>query len=408
MCGCGESDSREWLVSKDHGRSPSGSLEVRSEICFEMGSTGSGGAFTGDRVDRLYRIIRESESEDLSPGNSRGSFFAREGSALAISSPSNLTRSFFRCYEGGHWRGGESYSRRGAAEDFAATVAAIVSRARSFNHDLHDAGLHLNDYVEGLRFPLAVAESTVLPDEDDSARCLERACFCSRGATRSRASEADSGKSEEAIATLTSERDDVKSENDKLRDEAEKLRKANEHLRQQAKTFEQESRRSKLEIYRQKRRLQGGVRPTVLNSETLAVIDALRDEVTEWERRALESSDRKRRASSRSTPSFASPAAEIEDTQGTYHASSSQAGTSHLLPGEVEVLYPALLCPLANCPLLCRCQEHILLLLLLLLLIAAAAAAGVVVSAAAGGRGRACVAYFECPAAAAVPRGRRR
>ncbi|KAL8439213.1 hypothetical protein Efla_007439 [Eimeria flavescens] len=135
-------------------------IESTSSSCFEMGSTGSRGAFRGDRMDRLNRIIRESESEDLSPMNSSGSFFAREGSALASPRPWNLTHSFFRCDRRGQWRGGESYSWRGADEDFAATVAAFVSRARSFDRDLHDAGLHFNDYVDGLRFHVSVAEST--------------------------------------------------------------------------------------------------------------------------------------------------------------------------------------------------------------------------------------------------------
>ncbi|KAL8438725.1 hypothetical protein Efla_003396 [Eimeria flavescens] len=285
-------------------------------------------------MDRLNRIIRELESEDLSPMNSRGSFFAREGAALAVPRPSGPTR-------------------------FVFSVSCFCCRVN------------------------------VLPDEDASARCLDRARFCSRGATRTRASEADSGKSEEATATLTSERDDFKH---KLRDEAKRLRKESEHLRQhEPKTFEEESvaKTRNMERLKQERKERAGeeelkrlagnnrklraglnrqkiqIRNLQAEAEAsrrckaecaqlwnLAVIDTLREEVTEWECRALESYDRKRRASTRSTPSLASPAADTEDTQGTHHASSSQAGTSHFLPcqscmGKV-VKFPILSDPMSS------------------------------------------------------------
>ncbi|KAL8428721.1 hypothetical protein Efla_007196 [Eimeria flavescens] len=248
-------------------------------------------------MDRLNGILRKLESEDLSPRNSRGSFFARERSALAIPSPSNLTRSFFRCDRRGHWRGGDYYSRRGADEGFAATVAAIVSRARSFNRDLHDGGLHLNEYVEGLRFRVSVAESTSSRMRTLLQDTWRELVSAREGVQEAERVKADSGKSEGAIATLTSERDDLKSEKGKLRDEAERLRKENEHLRQQSKPFEQESVAKIRHMERLKQEIkERGVRPSVLNSETLAVIDTFRDEVTEWESRALESSDRKRKA----------------------------------------------------------------------------------------------------------------
>ncbi|KAL8430591.1 hypothetical protein Efla_000536 [Eimeria flavescens] len=178
-------------------------------------------------MDRLNRIIRKLESEDPSRENGRWSFLSREGAALAIPCPPSLTHALFRCDSRGDWRRGDHFSRREAEEDFATTVAAI-SGARSFNLDLHDAGLHISDYVEGLRFRISVAGSQSFPQRTLHHDAWREFVAAREGLQEAERSKEDSGKSAETTATLTAERDEQKSANGKLCGEKERLPSEND------------------------------------------------------------------------------------------------------------------------------------------------------------------------------------
>ncbi|KAL8439768.1 hypothetical protein Efla_002670 [Eimeria flavescens] len=119
-------------------------------MCSEMGSTGSRGAFPGDRMDRLNRII---------PG---------------------LDLSIF------------TYKMPGYTLITTFRVSAAESQSSRMRTPLQDAWRELFSACERLQGARSVKE--------------------------------DSGKSEEAIATLTSQRDDFRSENGKLREEVERTK----------------------------------------------------------------------------------------------------------------------------------------------------------------------------------------
>ncbi|KAL8437127.1 hypothetical protein Efla_007098 [Eimeria flavescens] len=132
---------------------------------------------------------------------------------------------------GGATRGAETTSTGVKLAETRGYCRRYRQQGTIFQLDLHGAGLHLNDYVEGFWFCVSVAES-----QSTRQRTLLQDAQRELVAAREGLQEAErlkevSGKFEGTIATITSERDEQKFEkHGRLRGEAESVQRGNEHL----------------------------------------------------------------------------------------------------------------------------------------------------------------------------------
>ncbi|KAL8432290.1 hypothetical protein Efla_000874 [Eimeria flavescens] len=310
-------------------------------------------------MDRLDHISPELESKEPSPGNSRASFFFLEGPALAVPRPSCLTRSLFRCdrrcdcgaviiaagvkltktwllllplssagpdlsistcpmqgcMEGARFCSRGATRSRACERDSEESEEAIAAPTSERDEQKFENG-KLRDEVERLREEKELAghqSQTIEREREAKTRDKER-------------HKQELKKREEREIIYLRGVDELRlSTDDKLHthssgplkageEEVKRLAAANGKLRAEAD-------RQKIQI----RNLQAGTEALgrckaervqlKIDCETLAVIDTFRDEGKEWESRPLEFPDRKRKASSPSTPSFAAPTAEIETHQ---------------------------------------------------------------------------------------------